>query len=333
MFIKCAISVLVAVGFLAGCSPDDGDNNTTDMGEDSDLFDTSETGWLLHVNGRSASDIYVVGGEPDGGAMLHYDGDEWSNVSLPAVPLLNWVHLFDDQAVVVGNGGTVLIQEQGEWVVEQTPVDRDLWGVWGSSMDDIWAVGGNGREAGQATIIRRQNGEWSEVPTPELERPGVNAWYKVWGSGADNVYIVGQRGGMLRWNGQDFEELGIGTSRDLISIHGVSADAITVVGGRSNGVIGYYDGDTWTSEELSPAPGVNGVWMTSENEARIVGVRGLFRVATLSADGIEVPRTPPITTLDLHAVSVFEGYGLIAVGGNFNLPQGPYEGEAIREAL
>lgn len=347
---------LILVVLLAGCSdctPPSNNGGGTDAGGDvaddaSDVsvpdddadpsgedyveaFDPQLLGWGLHVVGRSASDIYVAGGNPDQGTLLHYDGQEWSKEALPdGTPLLNWVRPFDDgTTVAVGNDGTVVIDDGSGWTTQQTPTEEDLWGVWGPTPDDVWAVGGAGRSQGQDTILRWDGDAWSEVEPPALQRPGVNAFFKVWGSSADDVWIVGQNGIVLHWDGDALEETGVGTSRDLIALSGTGPDDVVVVGGRSNGVMAHWDGAEWTSQELSPAPGLNGVFMIAPGEFWVAGVRGLLRRGSVTAEGFDVPRTRPVSALDLHAVWGVDGYGLLAVGGNFELQQGPFEGAAL----
>lgn len=345
----------VALFALTGCSDCDSNNNSSiaDAGPDADAggpetpFDAELLGgWGLHVIGRDASDIWVAGGTPDRGTLLHYDGSDWTPESLPAdTPLLNWVMPFPDgQVAVAGNGGTVLWRAAGatDWTVQQTPTTEDLWGIWGSAPDDVWAVGGRGRAEGQATVLRFDGTSWTAATLPELERPGVNAWFKVWGTGADNVYIVGQRGGCLRWDGTTLTEFGVGTSEDLISLWGTGPDDILLVGGRGNGVLAHWNGESWHSESISPAPGVNGVWMPAPGEFWLAGVRGMLRRGTVTASddgagglvrGFDVPRTAPLAEADLHAVYGIEGYGLVTVGGNFGAPNGPYEGLAFQKTV
>ncbi len=288
---------------------------------DIELDAISADRWLLHVNGRSASDIYVVGGTPDDGFLSRYDGNSWQDAELPEeARLLNWVHLFDDgSAVTVGNEGTILTSEDGEiWNTVEPITDEDLWGVWGSSSDDVWAVGGRGRPESEATILRRQNGEWASVDVPELERPGVRAFFKVWGTDSQNVLIVGQNGIVLRWNGTSLAEEGVGTSDDLISLDGTGPDNIVVVGGRGNAVVARYDGSEWNSESLAPAPGLNGIYMTSETDAWIAGASGLLRQLEIVDGSFTAERVPPRSEVDLHAVAFFDELGALAVGGNFS---------------
>lgn len=294
-------------------------------------FDASEFGWILNVAGTSPDDIYAVGGEPDDGAMKHYDGSAWRDVALPdGAPLLNWVHTFDDAApVAVGNEGLVLRHVDGEWQREETPTDQDLWGIWGASRDNLWAVGGNGNEAEQATILRWRGSEWSEVDVPELERPRVRAFFKVWGTGPDNVYIVCQNGAVLHWDGSSLAEELVGTGADLISLWGTGPDNIAVIGGRTNAVLARWDGDEWTSHELSGVPGMNGIWMGRPDRAWIAGVKGQVGRVDLGGEEPEVTLVGMETRLTLHSIFGFGDGRLITGGGSINRRSPPRRGVAF----
>ncbi|QDG53688.1 hypothetical protein FIV42_23970 [Persicimonas caeni] len=325
------ITALALALLLVACGPDGGDNNDPAEGWQ-DAFDASQSGWLLSVAGASSSEVYAAGGTPEEGRLWRYDGSTWAEDELPeGVPLLNWVHVFDDGTpIIAGNGGTVLRREGDAWVAEQTPTEQDLWGIWGASPDDVWAVGGNGRDEGAATVLRRgADGTWQAQTLPEMERPNVRAFFKVWGTGADNVYIVGQRGAVLRWDGQALEELLVGTSEDLISLWGTGPDNIVMVGGRSNGVVVRFDGTEWTHASLAPTPGLNGVWMDEAETAWVAGNAGTL--GRLDTAELSLETQPIDTTLEMHAI-FGTGDALFSVGGNFGMPMGPYEGVALQRA-
>jgi hypothetical protein len=296
-------------------------------------FEAENLGWFLSVYGSSDDDIYAAGGSPEAGILMHFDGQDWEQVSFGMeVPLLNWIHGHgDSDLVVVGNGGTVVRRKGADWSLEPTPTEQNLWGVWGASPDDLWAVGGEGREEGQATILRYDGSAWQQLAVPPLERPQVWAFFKVWGTSADNVYIVGQRGAVLRWDGQELTELHVGAAEDLISIWGTGPDRIVAVGGRNNGIVSRYDGTEWTTESLAPLPGLNGVWMRSDHTVHIGGARGTL--AILDFDSLHVQDTTVDQSVDFHALFGDQGGVLRAVGGNFMSVSGPYQGIAYRRVL
>jgi len=296
-------------------------------------FEAEDLGWLLNVGGPSENDLYAVGGSPDEGLMMHYDGSTWSPVDLPAAtPLLNWVHaLAANDIFAVGNQGTVLHFDGTAWTAQTTGVDRNLWGVWGAASNDLWAVGGNGMEEGQATILRYDGSTWSTVDAPMLERPRVYAWFKVWGTSASDVWLVGQRGAVLHWDGSALTEHLVGINDDLIALWGTGPDNVVIVGGRGNGVVAAWDGSTWRSSPLAPLPGLNGVWMRNDGVAHVVGIRGTTAVIDVAT--LDYVEHPTDTLLDLHAVFSTGNGPLISVGGSLASPSAPFRGVAVSRPL
>ena len=64
-------------------------------------------------------------------------------------------------------------------------------GVWGSSGDDVFAVGENG-------LIVHYNGKvWQKMPTPTRE-----PLRGIWGSGPENIFAIGDGGVILRYDGK-----------------------------------------------------------------------------------------------------------------------------------
>jgi hypothetical protein len=327
-----AVLTVLFIGW-SGCGPGGNTNNGTAEVEWQQAFDASDSGWLLSVAGSSPSNVYAVGGTPEQGRIWHFDGVSWSEQDVPEdVPLLNWVHVFDDDsAVIAGNDGTILRRRNGAWIQQATTTDQDLWGVWGASDAQIWAVGGNGRDGDEATVlVSRSDGAWKQQTLPEFERPNVRAFFKVWGASGDDVYIVGQHGAVVHWNGDQFQELLVGTSEDLISVWGTGPDNVVAVGGRSNGVVAHFDGSKWATESLAPTPGINGVWLVDPDTAWVAGNSGTL--GRLDLTDMTLERDDVATGLDVHAVFGIEDLRF-AVGGNFGTPQGPYHGVSVQQDL
>lgn len=340
---RICFALLAAGLLLAGCGlfekkddpPDGGQDGGQQVSWEAAGFDAGSFGWLLSVAAAGPDAVWTVGGEPDAGAMKFYDGEGWSDVEIPdGVALLNWVHVFDRETVfVAANDGEVLRRKSGGgWEVQSTPTDQDLWGIWGDSPDDLWAVGGSGRQGGEATVIRNQGSGWEKVQVPDLQRSNVRAFFKVWGTSADNVYIVGQNGAVLHWDGQALQEELAGTGRDLISLWGTGPDNIVVVGGRGNGVVTHWDGSKWTATSLAPLPGVNGVWMQEPERAWIAMETGKVGSVDLSGSEPTVDSTQLDTQMSVHAVFGLESMGLYAVGGSLRSPRPPYRGLAYHRS-
>ncbi|WP_426752629.1 hypothetical protein [Myxococcus sp. Y35] len=299
----------------------------------STAFDASAAGWLMNVSAPPGGALLAVGGRLDAGAMYQRREDGWGPVPLTeAVPLLNWSHGFGPADIwVVGNGGTVLHWRGTRWQRVPVPTDQDLWGIWGAASDDLWAVGGRGRQAGDATLLHYDGLEWTVVQVPPLQRDRVDAFYKVWGSAHDDVWVVGQKGAVLHWNGSRWTEHFVGVSDDLISVWGTGRERVVVVGGRSNGVVARWDGQAWTHRELAPLPGLNGVWMRAPSVAHVVGIEGTL--AVLDVETLAAHPVPATTRLSFHNVFGDASGNLTAVGGNLGALADDYQGLAWTRPL
>lgn len=290
-------------------------------------------GWLISATASPSGDTwFALGGAPDSGLILRESATaQWTAETIPAVPLLNWAQVFEDKtSFAVGKAGTVLHFDGATWSLQTTPTREDLWGVWGASTHDVWAVGGAGQQAGQATVLHYDGASWQTVALPALQRPNVWAFYKVWGASADDVYVVGQNGVLLHYDGASWSELGVGIGDDLIAVWGVARDRVVVVGGRSSGMIATYDGSRWTSKALAPLPGLNGVWMGDRDSIHVAGIDGTL--AELDFASLTVRPQYQKTELVFHALHG-AGSRLLAVGGNLGASAPPYLGIARVRAL
>ena len=295
-------------------------------------------GWLMNVHALAHDDRYAVGGTLDKGEMYHFDGLVWETVDFGAeVPLLNWVHGDETGALItVGQGGTALHFDGTSWQQMETPTAQNLWGVWGTSMDDVWAVGGDAFPSDELRgVVLRWNGSaWSEVALPEsLDAGEVYAWFKVWGSGPSDVYIVGQKGAVLHWDGASLTELDVGAEDDLIAVWGTGPDNVALVGGRNNGIVARWDGADWSLKKMAPLPGFNGVWMRDPQRIHVGGNYGT--VAVLDFATLDIVQEVSLdTTDDVHALHG-SGDGVItAVGGNLlSNGIGGFTGIAYHRAL
>lgn len=341
-----ALAAALTVALTPACSDDGGTGGT---GTGTALPDSPADGWVevqiaeqwwLSTWSRGDGDRWVVGGTPEEGAVLHTgaDGtlqpvDVAAAVGRDDIGLLNWVHGYDDgDLIVVGSAGAVLRRSGADWSFEQAPTDQKLWGVWGATTGDVWAVGGDGFLPGQATLLHDTGDGFVSVPLPELERPNVNALFKVWGSSADDVYIVGQRGVVLHWDGAALTELLVGVSDDLIAVWGTGPDRVVAVGGRNNGVAALWDGVQWRALELAPAPGLNGVWLRGD-VVHAVGVFGaVVRLDFTTGETLD-DIADMSQQIDLHAVHGSSDGTLVAVGGNFIAQNGPFKGGVLERAL
>ncbi len=233
---------------------------------------------VFSVWGFSADDVWFAGGQSgkSGRLLAHYDGTSISRVATPPGPTLWWVWGSDpDQIWACGNGGQVLARRGGQWVTEVTPLSGDavLYGVWGSSDTDLWAVGGSPLPAGPKGIVLRSTGDgvWSQVVDASI--PSDKTLFKVWGSGPNDVHLVGEDGTALHFDGKAFRRVDVAESTLLFTVHGQKDGPILLVGGASRGTILRFDGQAWVDDGPPPdIPALSAVFVRPDGTAIAAGV-------------------------------------------------------------
>ena len=303
-----AVSALVAL--LVGCDP-------TPVAEPPFQIALQDLpAGLLSVHGRSARDVWTVGGAVDDGAgeplVLHYDGEMWERRSTGIVGRdLWWVHALSDGTVLMGGERGTILRYAGSAFTEMTTPSASpiVFGIWAAAPDDAWAVGGAGASNGFAW--HWDGASWEVVPLPA----GFSgaALFKVWGRASDDVWICGLSGTLMHWDGSALSLVESGTTRSLFTVH-VSLDEAVAVGGAGSGVLIARDSSAeWHDVAPALVPQMNGVWIT-EDDGYSVGISG--QVLRRRGGVWDFEDTGTIIPLDLHGVWMDPDGGVWTVGGN-----------------
>jgi hypothetical protein len=165
-----------------------------------------------------------------------------------------------------------------EWrpVVEHLP--GALLAIWGTSSKDLWTVGGPLGNGGEALVLRFDGATW------KTQHVGGDASYWwVHGTGANDVWMVGEKGRITHWDGARFEEKTSGTSATLFGVWAAAPDDAWAVGGtpdqpnETNDVVLHWDGASWKPEALPVANKVAlfKVWGMSKDDVWVVGANGV----------------------------------------------------------
>ncbi|MCK6546009.1 hypothetical protein L6R52_09080 [Myxococcota bacterium] len=176
------------------------------------------------------------------------------------------------------------------WVVEaDLPTTEDLFGVWGRSRDDVWAVGWNG------TIIHWDGVAWTkETTTATVTLQDVHGLVRDEGPmPGDPIFAVGWGGTILRrsddgtWAEEVIvDDMGVVTTtvtQELFGVYVGAEDNALAVGARGR-VIGW-DGAAWTlvrfsvpgefsGQPIEPLGVLKGVWSSSGERYYISGSGG-----------------------------------------------------------
>lgn len=233
---------------------------------------------LLSVAGTS-EEVWVVGARPSptaGPLLLRHTADGWESLDSGQQHDLWWVHAFEGgPTFVAGAGATVLRIENG--VIERTPTPvffaNTVYGVWGASPDDVWAVGGR---AGRDGFAWRYDGEtWTEVALvedlPRNARGEIPGLFKVWGRAHDDVWMVGGLGTVLHWDGTSMTRIPVDTSAPLFTVTG-DADEVVIVGGSDTGVLLRGGVDGFVDDTPPDAPLLQAV--TIDRQGRVLAAGG-----------------------------------------------------------
>ncbi len=140
----------------------------------------------------------------------------------------------------------------------------------------------------------------------------TDAMWKVWGRGANDVWLVGSAGKVLHWNGSAFELGSAGTGEALFTVH-ANAERFVAVGGFGTAKLVENDGSGWVNAAPPGASAFVGVWLT-EKSGFAVGQYGT--VYSRGAAGWTEEATGFNFSQSLHSVWVDPSGGIWAAGGN-----------------
>lgn len=225
---------------------------------------------LTSLWGSGPADVFAVGADPLGdfgyqGAIIHYDGATWS-------PMV---------ANLIGSGEVA------------------LYGVWGSSATDVFAVGENFTEFSNAVVAHYDGTAWAPMALPESSDRVLR---DVHGTSATNVFAVGnvdlssfvRRGSaprpalrvpgsvrkvqsslalILRYDGSAWTEE-VRSEPDLVFFGVWSAapdDAFAVGAVGETAAIHHFDGTAWSAMTVPPVGPLFHVWGASGTDVYAVG--------------------------------------------------------------
>lgn len=291
-------------------------------------------GAFMSVWGRSSGDVYAVGGDPgrgSGPAAFHLKDRFWQTLpTAGAAGALNWVFGpgddTDDPVWMVGQNATVLRHDPltGQTVREVAPVPDGtmFWGLWGTSDEDLWAVGG--RDEG-FQLVRRTAAGWQDARAdlPDDLAPDVEL-FKVWGEESGDVWVVGDKATILRRpaGGTAFARVPLPDSfsgqGSFLTVHSDGEGRPTLVGGAGGGVLLTWDGQALQSAEMPEGapPILNGVRVGPSVLGGVIAVGSLGSLVhgdSTAPSGLQLATE---SSYDLHAVWIDEKCEVWAAGGD-----------------
>jgi cysteine-rich repeat protein len=290
-------------------------------------------GRLSDVWGSSQNNVVAVSVD---GEICHYDGMSWDRVLESPVSFHSvWGRY------AVGAAGIIYTRNDGSsWRrVEETPTNKNLYGVWVAPQGDTFAVGSEG------TILENTGSTWFDVPVVARD------FFGVWGSHRNNVFAVGAggqiwhrgatwtpiplsesvphavlndglihpssansfytvgNGGVILLNGvRQFDEV---NNPITVNLHGIWGGARGLYAVGDGGKIYRESSYVWREMQTPIAASLKGIW-GSESDIFVVGAAGTILRAT---GGSEAWSTMPSgTTLLLNSVWGSSASNVFAVG-------------------
>jgi hypothetical protein len=311
--------VLLAL-LVAGC----GDSGDEDTGAHWQRVHEDLPGALLSVWGTAADDVWAAGAVPAPGespTVLHFDGSSWTQLDTGTRTNLWWVYGFDGGPVYFGGeGGTILRRDgSGDFVRMNTPGQGAVFGIWGSSPTDLWAVGGEPGGANGAFAWRLQGDEWVPAPGfPESVSANAALW-KVFGRGSSDVWMVGTNGTLLYWDGAALATSSSGIMESLFTVH-ANSERFVAVGGFGTGLILENEGAGWSSASPAGSNALIGVCL-DETHGYAVGELGAVYVRGEQGWNEEVTGFDlDLDLQSLHSVWIDPEGGVWTVGGKIRTP-------------
>ena len=265
---------------------------------------------------------------------------DWRPEVLPVNQTLRAVWMAaDGQAFAVGNAGLVLHFNGYFWVPMYTQTSPTLLGVWGSGVNDVFAVGG---DAGAGEIHHFDGSTWSAMTVPAgvntlrgvfgfsasevyavgddavlhydgtawtaLVPPLANPWRAVWGSSPTDLVIVGEGGQILQYDGASFTTASVGSATTTLQgVWGASTSGVWAVG--TGGEIFHRSGTAWSQMASPTTEDLTGVWGDGNGFYAVGDSLTVLRLSNSQWQLLDLG-----STYSFYGVHGAAGHGVLAVG-------------------
>lgn len=241
------------------------------------------------------NDLWAVG---DGGTTLHSQGEDWS-----LLPGRTNADLFSlacgpaGSAWAVGDFGALLYFDGSTWMLKESPTDRPLQAVWGTSEMDLWVADEqlDGAQYKEDVKAWHFDGSlWSEFDlTAHLDRStersvclskeaadgtqtGATGMVQLWGAGSSDLWLATRCSGLAHWDGQNwtYSDWHAPMGRNVLGLSGTGANDIWAVGSGAN--LAHFNGTDWTTCSQDGSSDFRAVWNAGGGNAFVVGATGVI---------------------------------------------------------
>ncbi|QTA83005.1 CalX-like domain-containing protein [Desulfonema limicola] len=298
---------------------------------DADVFAVGGNGAILHYNGSqwfpmdsgTAMNIFSIWGTTGSdilaagiNTLLHYNGRNWIKAS---DRLLHFRCMWGSSGSGIYIGGTDPDNNDTGFIYQYNNLELSkininpaipVYGLWGSSNSEIFAVGGNQDTGG--TILYFDGKNWNPA-WQQSDKGFTKKLESLWGTSENNVFAVGEQGTVMHYDGKNWSFLNSGTKESLRGIWGYDENNIFTAGDQ--GTILNFDGKKWVSMPGNTNRDLYQVWGYQENpgskpELFTAGENGII----LYHDGNEWSSMDSKTTRTLRNIWGYSGTDVYAAG-------------------
>jgi hypothetical protein len=200
--------------------------------------------------------------------VFEWNGTKWSFVEGRFGPLYGIWGTSETDVWAVGAGGMIIHFDGTAWSQRASGTTEILLDVWASTPDDAWAVGQNG------VLLRWRGTEWTRpfpVTTP-IDYRVVQA------IGGDQALVITEDGEIVLWNGTAIETWALGQTGMARDLWAFGLDDVWRVG--EYGIVQHWNGEAWTTYESGKLGELYAVWGSPNGDVWIApGDREMLRIA------------------------------------------------------
>jgi len=211
----------------------------------------------------------------------------------------------------VGLNGVIFHYDGTTWTTETSNTQNTLYAVWGSSDTNIYAVG-------YKVILHKTGSTWDPVELKDYKNPGTDwtteTFYSIRGSDANHVYAGTENGYIFYFDGTGWTEMNpdapIGSTK-ISAIWPFTSSNVYVATGSSYSGIYSFDGTKWSdSYEGDEQTLLYSIWGNSTSDIYATGSAGLM----IHFNGTSWLGVTSNATQTLNSISGSSGSNIIAVG-------------------